>query len=87
MAQMAHDRMMRIEQRYQKALERITKDIKKIVKNETDPERVALLIDRYSKSSAFNDIIRKSVASMVTGSAVGEKSTWRAAAAESMRGA
>lgn len=86
MAKNIQARQIRIEQRYEKALKKIKKDIEKLLKDITDPNEAYKVIEDYAKSAALDDLIRRSVSRMITGQAVGQKATWKAAAAESMRG-
>lgn len=71
------------ERRYHSLLQKVIGGIKNAIKGLKDPKEIIRAIERYSESRDFLNLVQSIAQKMVTGSLVGEKKTWRAAAAES----
>ena len=84
--QTAEANRRRLENSYHRALTRITRDIRTICQQAATPSMLTAAIEAYSRSDAFQRYAELTARRMITGQLVGQKATWRAAAAESMRG-
>lgn len=74
------------ENKYRRALSRMIRDIRLAITGLTTPEAIIRAVQAYAASKAFSDLIDLAVGRMVTATQVGQKATWRAAAAASTRG-
>lgn len=76
----------KIEKQFTHYLMRIVKDISQLFNGVKSPREACDLITKYADSKQFNNLVDTSVKKMVTHLYVGEKQTWRQAAAESIQG-
>ena len=74
------------EAKYRRALARMIRDIRLAITGLTTPQAIILAVQTYAASKAFADLIDLAVGRLVTATQVGQRSTWRAAAAASTRG-
>ena len=74
------------ERRFRSALMRVIRDIRAKIKDLFSPDEIVEAIEDYSKTKPFDDLAGEIAEKMVTGQLVGQRATWREAAAESTKG-
>ena len=74
------------ERKYHSALRQVIRDIRKLVQALNTAEEILDAIDRYSRSLSFRRLSEQITQRMITASLVGQRATWRVAAAEATKG-
>lgn len=74
------------EQRYRRHIDRLLKEVERRIKGVTDPAAVERILLQIAASPRFNDLCLEAAQQVTTMLAVGQKSTWRAAATASSQG-
>lgn len=74
------------ERKYHSALRKVIADIRKLARGLSTAEQIVRAIKRYAQSASFRKLAEQMAGRMVTASLVGQRSTWRVAAAEGTKG-
>lgn len=75
-----------LERKYHSGLQQMLHHLIGILKTRKTPETVISAVEAYGRTKGFANMVHSMAQRMVTGALVGQKRTWREAAAESMRG-
>ena len=76
----------RAERRYRRSIDRVLKEVERKIEGLTDPDEIIRVLKMIAASSQFERLCEEAAEQMATMLAVGQKATWRAAAAASSKG-